>query len=89
MPKNKELDNFSPLQLVQIFDDRGNNIYLSTRRNYGAISANTTISGNGNTIFTFIPNSIGLNTSGNLIQFWDGTAAGLDATNSIDGFALG
>ncbi|MBD2201963.1 hypothetical protein H6G33_08140 [Calothrix sp. FACHB-1219] len=44
---------------------------------------------NGNTIFIFILNSIGLNTSGNLIQFWDVTAAGLDATNSIDGFAVG
>lgn len=68
--------------------DNGGNIYVSTRRNYDAIGTNTTISGNGNTIFTFIPNSTGLNTSGNLISFWDGTAAGLDPTNSIDGFAI-
>ncbi|MBD2199690.1 MULTISPECIES: PKD domain-containing protein [Calothrix] len=84
-----DLNTNSDEDIDAIWVDNGSNIYLSTRRNYGAIGANTTISGNGNTIFTFIPNSIGLNTSGDLIQFWDGTAAGLNATNSIDGFAVG
>ncbi|MBD2355864.1 hypothetical protein H6G41_14765 [Tolypothrix sp. FACHB-123] len=66
-----------------------NNIYLNFKRKYDVVGTNTTVSGNGNTIFTFIPNSTGLNTSGNVISFWNGTAAGLDSANSIDGFAIG
>ncbi|BAY24266.1 beta-L-arabinobiosidase [Calothrix sp. NIES-2100] len=69
--------------------DNGGNIYLSTIRAYSATGVTGTVSGDGNSIFTFIPNSTGSNTSGSLLQFWDGSAAGLNATNSIDGFAIG
>jgi hypothetical protein len=66
--------------------DKNGNIYLSTRRDYYAAGANGTVSGDGNNIFTFIPNSVGENTRGNLLTVWDGTTAGL--VGRIDGFGI-
>jgi FG-GAP repeat len=64
--------------------DREGDIFLSTRRDYTVGIGNTSISGNGRSIFTVDLNSN--NTIGNITPFWDASTTGL--VGSVDGFQL-
>ncbi|BAY24264.1 integrin alpha beta-propeller repeat protein [Calothrix sp. NIES-2100] len=64
--------------------DREGDIFLSTRRDYTVGIGDTSISGNGSSIFTVDLNSN--NTIGNVTPFWDAATAGL--LGGVDGFQI-
>ena len=63
--------------------DGNGDIYLTTLNNFNVPGA----SGDSSDIFTFTPNSTGVNTSGTFAPFWDGSANGFAGEN-IDGLFL-
>ena len=63
--------------------DNNGDIYLSTNGAFDVVG----LSGDSSDIFSFTPNSLGDNTSGNFNSFWDGSQNGFGGQN-IDGLSL-